>query len=752
MRFKFSFNDTSVKTKLAIAITTPILVLTFMIGHNTLDAYREIGQLKIIQSDTALLIKSGELIHELQREGGFSQLYLGVKGAGDIAEALKTQRAETDKRLNAFHAAVDSIDVSKTGAGPADSLVTAKKKIDALISKRGDITEHKIEQLDLLQHYNDALTALLSAEQKIRHEREQVDPAVANAARTYVTLVEAKVRAGQTRAAGIIGFEAGRFSPEAFQVFSNRAAEANKLFSYLFEIASPSAKEVWQKAYESKEFSTMNETIGRTLQLGAGAPLWIPGEEWFRLATARANLLKQVENSFASELEQTTSERVTSVFWIAVAEMVLTILLASFTIALGIFVYRGLMASVNTLSETVAHIAQGKYDARAKVLGADEMGMLTMALNQMLDDRVQALAKAEKENEALNNSVVELLKAVFTLSQRDLTTRCEVDQSVIGTVADSINQLTQETAKVLGHVSHAAKRVSSASGKVKLQASAVQKEAETELQSVDKMTAGIGKTVDQVNALAELANNTNKSAGEATVSTNEALERVSDTVKGMENIRETIAETEKRIKRLGERSQEISGIVNLINTISERTHVLALNASMQAAIAGEAGRGFAVVAEEVQRLAESSRNATSQIASLVNNIQIETNDTVATVNKTIGQVVSESELAQKAGAQMEKTQRITSQLAEMVQRIAENAQTQAQSAQILRQQVEQIGTGAKQTLDQITAQTEETQSLEETAQQLLGAISVFRLPEEIISRVSTQSLRGSDTQTLLKAA
>jgi len=746
MKFKFSFADTSVKIKLVVAIAIPTIALIFMIGQSTLDAYRRVAQLKVVQSDTALLVKTGALIHELQREGGLSQLYLGAKGAGEAAENLKAQRAETDKRLAAFRTAVESVDASKTGAGPVESLDTARKKIEVLISKRGDVTEQKIAQADLLQLYGDALGALINAEVRIRHEREHVDTAVAGAARTYVTLVEAKVKAGQTRAAGVVGFEAGQFSPDAFQVFAARAAETNKLFSYLFEIASPSAKEVWKKAYASKELTTMDETINRALKLGAGSPLWLTGEEWFRLATARANLLKQVEDEFASELEQTTSERATSILWSAVVKAGLTLLLALITIVLGVVVYRGLMSSVANLSETVMHIAQGKYDARATVFGADEMGMLSMALNQMLDDRVQALAKAERENETLNNSVVELLKAVFVLSQRDLTTRCEVDQTVIGTVADSINQLTMETAKVLGHVSRAAKRVGSASGKVRSQANAVHKGAEAELQSVDRMTAGIGNTVDQVNALSELANNTNKSAEEATASTNEALERVSDTVKGMENIREAISETEKRIKRLGERSQEISGIVNLINTISERTHVLALNASMQAAMAGDAGRGFAVVAEEVQRLAESSRNATSQIASLVNNIQIETNDTVATVNKTIGQVVSESELAQKAGAQMEKTQRITSQLAEMVQRIAANAQTQAQSAQLLRQQVEQIGIGAKQTLDQVTAQSEETQSLEDTAQQLMSAISVFKLPKEY---TDTQSITG--TQSLQAA-
>ncbi len=200
------------------------------------------------------------------------------------------------------------------------------------------------------------------------------------------------------------------------------------------------------------------------------------------------------------------------------------------------------------------------------------------------------------------------------------------------------------------------------------------------------------------------------------------------TVKGMESIRETIAETEKRIKRLGERSQEISGIVNLINTISERTHVLALNASMQAAVAGEAGRGFAVVAEEVQRLAESSRNATQQIATLVNNIQLETNETISTVNRTIGQVVQGSEQAQRAGEQMRRTQEITGQLVAQVKRISDASDLQKTMSANLLGSVQRIGESTARTAQQIDAQNVDTASLLQSARRLVESVNVFKLP------------------------
>ena len=197
----------------------------------------------------------------------------------------------------------------------------------------------------------------------------------------------------------------------------------------------------------------------------------------------------------------------------------------------------------------------------------------------------------------------------------------------------------------------------------------------------------------------------------------------------MEGIRESIAEAEKRIKRLGERSQEITGIVNLINTIAERTHVLALNASMQAAAAGDAGRGFAVVAEEVQRLAESSRQATQQIAQLVNNIQIETSDTINTVNKTISQVVlGIGDRRAAPVTQMRETQQSTASLVELVKRITSSAQVQMKITTELRNRVHQIGASTEKTAAEILLQSEATADLSKSADRLVESVRVFKLP------------------------
>lgn len=347
-----------------------------------------------------------------------------------------------------------------------------------------------------------------------------------------------------------------------------------------------------------------------------------------------------------------------------------------------------------------------------------------------LAERIEQQKRAEEENERLNNSVIAVLQAVNQISERDLTVKAPVTEDVIGTVSDSINQLTSETARVLHGVTDIAGQVAQVSNNVKVQAENVAQTAENERQSLDQMTTSLQNTVQTMDRVAEMAAKSNQSAEQATQVTNNALTTVNDTVRGMESIRATIAETEKRIKRLGERSQEISGIVNLINTISERTHVLALNASMQAAVAGEAGRGFSVVAEEVQRLAESSRNATQQIATLVGNIQQETNETINTVNRTISQVVEGSEQAQAAGEQMRRTQEITAQLVSQVQGIAQASEQQRTMSQQLLQAVRRIGDSTQQTAQQIDAQNREADTLQQAAIQLVESVNVFKLPPQ----------------------
>lgn len=399
-----------------------------------------------------------------------------------------------------------------------------------------------------------------------------------------------------------------------------------------------------------------------------------------------------------------------------------------FAALLALLITRNVTDTVRLLQLSIEKVRGGDNTALGLIEAKDEVGDLGRTVNQLLEERMKAQRQAEAETEALNDSVIALLQTMQKLSEKNLTAKAPVTQDIVGTVSDAVNQHTEETSKVLYQVMQIAGQVENSSVKLKGQADQVQATAAVERKGVEEMIRELATSTEAMNNVAQLTAKSHIASGDATRSTLSALNAVTGTMKGMNSIREMIAETEKRIKRLGERSQEISGIVNLINTIAERTHVLALNASVQAAVAGDAGRGFAVVAEEVQRLAESSRNATAQIGTLVNNIQIETNDTINTVNKTISQVVQGTEFAEKAGVQMAETQKATDNLVDLVLQIAASLEVQIKSAEILQNRAEDIGRSAERTGEQITTQTAETNLLSRSAEQLVKAVGVFTLP------------------------
>ena len=390
---------------------------------------------------------------------------------------------------------------------------------------------------------------------------------------------------------------------------------------------------------------------------------------------------------------------------------------------------RNFMRPIRRLHDTVRLVAEGDSKARSQLLQADEVGDLGRAFDSLLDERIAQLESAQKENETLNQSVINLLQTVFQMSNKDLTVRAAVTEDVIGTLSSSINQLSDETSRTLQEVRRIADEVQRASESVNHQAGQVDETAQGERQALEQMSAQLTRATRQLTQVAKLSEQSHRSAGQASAATDAALKAVGATVRGMDQLRESISETEKRFKRLGERSQEISSVVSLINTISERTHVLALNASMQAATAGEAGRGFAVVAEEVQRLSESSRQATQQIAQLVHNIQLETNETVYTMNRLISQVVSQSEQAQQAGDQMTQTQHTTAELVAVVQQIASSSEQQSLLARELQLSVAKLNKGSLATVSAISEQTRSTETLAHSSRKLLEAVSQFTLPQ-----------------------
>ncbi len=393
-------------------------------------------------------------------------------------------------------------------------------------------------------------------------------------------------------------------------------------------------------------------------------------------------------------------------------------------------IIRRVNSDIQGLSSMVGKLNAGDFNARSAVTanGKDELNRLGAALNQLLDARQEALTLAYNENEQLNDSITTIMMSVAELSQRNLDVKVPVSEDVTGAVSDAINMMTSSTTKALREVSAISTQVSESSGRVRQRADTVQQLADEASNQANAASAELSTTASALQQIGEQAQNAGREAERALSKTGEALAVVRETVAGISLSRDQIRETEKRVKRLAERSQEISSAVSIIGKISERTSVLALNASMQAVAAGEAGRGFAAVADEVKRLAESAREATQQIAGLVSAIQSDTTETLQAMNGTIAQVVDITRLADRAGTQMNDTREATEALVNSVRNITIATQTQGEASQRLLARAYDLISASQNTLEEIEQQRGDTASLTESASALVRTVSEFRLP------------------------
>jgi methyl-accepting chemotaxis protein len=432
--------------------------------------------------------------------------------------------------------------------------------------------------------------------------------------------------------------------------------------------------------------------------------------------------IQLVENEFKS------AQQKGRYFLITTASL---ILLGTFIAAgLGYLIYQSIADSIEKLTSTMREISSGNLRARVGLRGRNELTELGDSFDRMVEERIATQNRIDREHRQLNHSVSSLLNAVFDLSERNLTVRAKVTEDATGPLADAINQLAEDTSEVLMQVREVATSVENASQEVNRHALSVNDLAQIEQAEAEETTARLETILQRLDNIAAAAQQANQVADNTSATTRNARETVSRSVETMTGIRNTVQETGKRLKRLGERSQEISQIIDVINNLSERTTVLALNASMQATAAGEAGRGFSMIAEEIQRLAENSRDSTNQISTLIRNIQQEANTTIATMEQTIEKVVNGASLAEEASLQMQATLDTTNQLVASVEQIANASAEQVSISKDLQTRAERILGATQSTGKELQALTDLTRNMVEYGQQLVQSVNVFKLEEQ----------------------
>jgi twitching motility protein PilJ len=355
--------------------------------------------------------------------------------------------------------------------------------------------------------------------------------------------------------------------------------------------------------------------------------------------------------------------------------------------------------------------------------------VLMMALGYALyRDTRNSLAVTTEQNRRNQRAILRLLDEMANLAEGDLTAHATVTEDITGAIADSVNYAIDALRTLVATINQTSERVTEAAAKTQSTAMNLADASNHQAREIASASAAITDMADSIEQVSKNAATSADVAQKSVDLSRKGAETVRLTIDGMDTIREQIQETSKRIKRLGESSQEIGDIVSLIDDIADQTNILALNAAIQASAAGEAGRGFAVVADEVQRLAERSVNATKQIEALVKTIQADTNEAVISMEQSTANVVAGAKLALDAGDALDEIEGVSHQLAELIQSISQSARQQTAVSVSVTNTMNVIQEITMQTSDGTNEVAASIGNLSDLATELQKSVSGFKLP------------------------
>ena len=361
--------------------------------------------------------------------------------------------------------------------------------------------------------------------------------------------------------------------------------------------------------------------------------------------------------------------------------------------------------------------------------GAAALFILLLLAVTIYQDTRRRLAEQQETNRRNQRAILRLLDEMTNLAEGDLTVHATVTEDITGAIADSVNYAIDALRSLVTTINETAVQVSTAAEKSQGTALRLADASNHQAREIASASAAITDMADSIEQVSKNAQISTDVASKSVQIAGKGAETVRRSIDGMDTIREQIQETSKRIKRLGESSQEIGDIVSLINDIADQTNILALNAAIQASAAGEAGRGFAVVADEVQRLAERSANATRQIEALVKTIQADTNEAVISMEQSTSNVVAGAKLAEDAGEALTEIESVSKQLADLIQSISQAARQQALVANNVSNTMNVIQEITMQTSDGTNETANSIGNLAQLATELRKSVAGFKLPE-----------------------
>jgi methyl-accepting chemotaxis protein len=708
------FLNVRIRTKLLVITLVPLLGLTWLAVGRAIDKRRDARSAAELSTDSDLAVALGNLTHEMQRERGMTALYVTSKGT-KYGPERERQKRETDKRLQEYQAQLATSDKSFT-----DSLVNlsdANTALRRLPDIRGRAERFQIEAKESNAYFTNTNFQLLNVIGGIVSVSTDAD--LGRFANSYFAFLHGKEKVGATRAQMTNVFTADHFGEGQFATVVTYVTNADTYFQ-MFLINTPAEVAADYKSHlNDAPFEQTAAMLKIAYDKANVGGFGVNPVTWIETITAKIETLKTIEDHQARLLHARTASAASSARATLFASLLFTLIMVGLTLGMAYIVMRDIGTRLGASVASAGRIAEGRFQMKS----TEELGQVGESFAFVHT----VLQEVQRENRELQENIVELLSVVSDASDGNLTVRAKVTTGALGNVADAFNSLLESLQELVKRISDQVNQTTLTVDQIRVSSQSMAQGANHQAKEVLAASELVQKTSTEMTRVGAAAASAADAAKRTEDSAIKGTSVVQDIITGMQALRQNVQAGAKKMKGLGDRSMEITGIVDTISRISEQTNMLALNAAIEAARAGEHGRGFSVVAEEVRKLAERTAGATQEIAKLVKAIHNETNETVAAIERQTQVVEQESQLVSQAGESLNQIRDVSTESAGLVGDISQLARAQAEGTIVVGKAMRQISEIAQTTLVGAQGTVSSLTKLSELSSDLSASMKKFRI-------------------------
>jgi methyl-accepting chemotaxis protein len=652
--------------KLLLLIFVPIIGLLLFGAMTVTDRYTNLRNIRETQTLVAFSVKAGALVHELQKERGLTAGHLKSEGA-KFKNELADQRQKSDQQITGLTSFLQESDGKLAAIGKG--IENSNRELSGLKELRGKADTLTIPAGDAIKSYTTLIRSYLDTIAVIPMVSKSRE--IAMNAVGYHAFISAKEVTGQERAVVNGGFAADKFDQELYLKVPSLIAAQNAYLDLFKKYADPTGIKAYQERSTAPSFKKVEEYRITALDKGIQGGMGVAPEEWFSTITAKINLLKEVEDLLAANINNLANESAGTAKNAMIISLVLTSALVIISLLLGLIVIRGITGPLQELVHMLKDIAEGEGDLSRRLPenSTDETGEVAHWFNRFISNIHSIISQAS-------------------------TTTVQV--------ATASNQLH-----------NTAEQIATAAEEVASQSSTVATASEEMSATSNDISHNCTLASDIANRASEMAHS--------------GANVVQETISGMQSIADKVRESSHTVEALGARSDQIGAIVGTIEDIADQTNLLALNAAIEAARAGEQGRGFAVVADEVRALAERTTRATREIGEMIKAIQKETGGAVASMESGVKEVEKGMDSSRRSGEALQQILEGINEVTMQVHQIATAAEEQTAVTGEISTNIHQITDVVQQTANGAHQTAGAASSLLLLAKDLEGLVGRFKL-------------------------